>query len=258
MIGLFASRVQRRGAAAVVDLAFTDRHGGVSPPPFDSLDLGGAGAGDVQAGGVRSPRATATRSNFTLLAREFDVAGFVTMRQVHGNDVAEVEALGGPRPSCDGLISGTPGVALCVRAGDCVPVVLIDPDRGVIAVAHAGRMGVVAGVVAAVVHTMRERGADDIEAWIGPHICAGCYEVPAALRAEVAAVVPAAFACTTTGSPAVDIGAAVAVQLAQAGCEVHDEAVCTMESGDLYSYRRDRARSGRSAGIVVMRRESHG
>lgn len=245
---MFASRDHVDGEAGRVDVVFTDRHGGVSPSPYDSLDLGGA----------RADRPDVAR-NFALLATELGVARLVTMRQRHGSAVAYVgestaaDVVPGAGPECDALVTDVPGRALCVRAGDCVPVVLADADQGVVAVAHAGRRGVVAGIAGATVAAMRERGAASVTAWIGPHICSGCYEVPADMRAEVAEVAPAAFACTTTGTPAVDLGAAVAAQLAAAGCQVVDRSVCTLESRDLFSYRRDAERSGRTAGIVVLR-----
>ena len=67
---------------------------------------------------------------------------------------------------------------------------------------------------------MRELGADEITAWIGPHVCGRCYEVPESMRAEVAAVVPESFAETSWGTPALDIGAGVRAQLARAGVTV--------------------------------------
>jgi YfiH family protein len=229
--------------AGRVDLAFTDRHGGVSAPPFDTLDLTRSAPG----------RDDELRTNLVRLAEAFDVDGFATMTQVHGLEVREVHGPGPAEAACDALVTTDPDVALCVRVGDCVPVVLADVTRGVIAVAHSGRGGVVAGVVTTTVDAMRERGADSIEAWVGPRVCGGCYEVPAAMRDEVAAVVPAAYACTTWGTPSVDIGAAVVSQLTSADVTVHDVDVCTRESPDLYSHRRDGASAGRFAGIVVRR-----
>jgi YfiH family protein len=232
----------------VVDVAFTDRHGGVSTPPFDSLDLGGA----------RSERAAEYAANLAALAEAFGVTRFVTMRQVHGREVHRVRA-GEVEPStCDGLVTDAPSTALCVRVADCVPVVLADADSGITGVAHAGRNGVVAGVVDATVDAMRSLGAERVRGWIGPHVCGGCYEVPGELRAAVAEVVPAAFACTTWGTASLDLGAAVAAQLR--ACDVAFEATpgCTREAADLYSYRRDGAGSGRFAGIVVFRGEGDG
>jgi purine-nucleoside/S-methyl-5'-thioadenosine phosphorylase / adenosine deaminase len=240
---VFASRDSHVGAAGTIDLAFTDRHGGVSPPPYDTLDLSR----------TRAESQPELAENFRLLARAFDVDGFATMHQVQGADVAVVTSVDDPQPAADGLVTSEPDVALCVRVGDCVPVVLADPGRGVVAVAHAGRRGVVAGVVPATVTRMRACGAEAVIAWVGPHVCGDCYEVPAQMRTDVATVVPAAFACTTKGSPSVDLGAAVTAQLTVAGCVVVDRSVCTLECADFYSYRRDGRKSGRFAGIVVRR-----
>jgi purine-nucleoside/S-methyl-5'-thioadenosine phosphorylase / adenosine deaminase len=240
---VFASRDQLVGAAGTIDLAFTDRHGGVSPPPYDTLDLSR----------TRAASQPDLAENFRRLARAFAVDGFATMRQVQGADVAVVSSVDDPQPAADALVTSAPDVALCVRVGDCVPLVLADPDSGVIAVAHAGRAGIVAGVVAATVATMRADGAEAVTAWVGPHVCGDCYEVPAQMRTDVSVVAPAAFACTTKGTASVDLGAAVTAQLAAVGCVVIDRSVCTLESADFYSYRRDGNSSGRFAGLVVRR-----
>lgn len=239
---MFASR--ERLKSGPVEIAFTDRHGGVSAAPFDSLDLSRSRPGHDDE----------LATNLARLAEAFAVKRFATMRQVHGTDVRVVDAPGPVAGSCDALVTTATDVALCVRVGDCVPVVLADSvGVGVVGVAHAGREGVVAGIVAATVDAMRELGAADVEAFVGPHVCGGCYEVPALLRDEVATVVPAAFACTTWGTPSLDLGAAVDAQLQAAGCRVHGRSRCTRESDDLYSYRRDGDRSGRFAGLVVIR-----
>lgn len=240
---MFASRDTLSGASGTIEVAFTDRFGGVSPPPYDSLDLRrvrDGGAGDVHP-------------NVKRLAAAFGVDGFATMRQVQGADVAEVEFLGDVQPTADALVTSTADLALCVRVGDCVPVVLADAESGAMAVAHAGREGVVQGVVPATVSAMRTLGAEDVVGWIGPHVCGACYEVPAGMRREVSAVVPAAFGCTAQGTPSVDLGAAVAAQLRAEGCAVVDRSACTVECTDFYSYRRDGAGSGRFAGVVVRR-----
>ena len=108
----------------------------------------------------------------------------------------------------------------------------------------------------AAVARMRDLGAARITAWLGPRVCGACYEVPAALQAQVGAVVPESVSTTSWGTPALDIGAGVRAQLAQLGVEVVDVAACTRESPHLYSYRRDGAAAGRFAGLVVRR--AHG
>ncbi len=174
------------------------------------------------------------------------------LSQVHGSRVVLAEP-GSPRAEADGIVTDRADVVLLVRAADCVPVLLADPRAGVIGAAHAGRPGVASGVVTETVGAMRDLGARDLVAWIGPHVCGACYEVPAELQEEVAAVVPATRATTTWGTPALDIGAGVAAQLAAAGVRLIgevDASGCTRESADLYSYRRDGAGSGRLAGLI--------
>jgi YfiH family protein len=152
-------------------------------------------------------------------------------------------------PDADALVSREAGVALLARAADCVPVLLV-ADGGEIAAVHAGREGVRRGVVPAAVDRLREGGATGLRAWVGPHICGGCYEVPDVMRAELAATVPATHATTTWGTPALDLGAGVLAQLEAAGVPATEVGGCTREDDALHSYRRDGAAAGRLAGVV--------
>ncbi len=142
---MFLHRDQIESDLGRIDLAFTDRHGGVSAPPFDSLDLSRS----------REGRDDELRTNLERLATAFGVRGFATMTQVHGAEVREVHGPGPVETPCDALITTDPDVALCVRVGDCVPVLLVDLTTGTIAVAHAGRAGVAGGVVPNAVAAMR-------------------------------------------------------------------------------------------------------
>jgi YfiH family protein len=233
-----------------VEVAFTDRLGGVSGAPYDSLNLAALGDDDRAA----------VAENLDLVMEAFAGsadASAALMHQVHGADVAVVDHDPGPAvagadgvPQVDGLVTALPGVTLVVRVADCVPVLLADLAQGVVAALHAGRPGLVAGIVPAGVEAVRALGADELVAWVGPHVCGHCYEVPEEMRADVAAVVPEAWAETSWGTPAVDVGAGVVAQLRAAGAEVVDASRCTRESPDLYSYRRDGAGAGRMAGLV--------
>ncbi|EDY51097.1 conserved hypothetical protein [Streptomyces clavuligerus] len=107
---------------------------------------------------------------------------------------------------------------------------------------------------------MAELGArpERIVARTGPAICGRCYEVPAAMRAEVAAAEPAAWAETAWGTPGIDVVAGVHAQLAAVGVRDRQASpVCTRESQDHYSYRRDRT-TGRLAGYVWLEPFSEG
>lgn len=228
--------------------AFTDRWGGVSAVPYEELNLGGAVGDDPDA--VRDNRELAAKS------LGLDPARVVWMNQVHGADVAVVEGPwdARPVPEVDAIVTARRGLALAVLTADCTPVLLADPVAGIAAAAHAGRPGMVAGVVPAAVRAMVGLGAepDRIVARTGPAVCGRCYEVPEAMRAEVAAVEPAAYAETSWGTPAVDVSAGVHAQLERLGVRDREQSpVCTLESGDHFSYRRDRT-TGRLAGYVWL------
>ncbi|MFJ2177962.1 peptidoglycan editing factor PgeF [Streptomyces sp. NPDC087851] len=228
--------------------AFTDRWGGVSAAPFGELNLGGAVGDD--------PAAVLANRDLAAKSLEIDPARVVWMNQVHGRDVAVTE---GPWttediPAVDAVVTVRRGLALAVLTADCVPVLLADPVAGIAAAAHAGRPGLVAGVVPATVEAMVSLGAEParITARTGPAVCGRCYEVPAAMRDEVAAAVPEAGAETSWGTPSVDVVGGVHAQLASLGVlDRRRSEICTRESDDHYSYRRDRV-TGRLAGYVWL------
>jgi polyphenol oxidase len=232
---------------AGVRTAFSSRDGGVSKPPYQSLNLG-PGVGDDAA---------AVQANRAALARACGLppVSLSFMRQVHGADVwyAGPRAAEPPGP-VDAMFTDVPGRALCVLVADCVPVLVADPAACFVGVAHAGREGLVAGVVPALVAAMTEAGASParMRAVTGPAICGGCYEVPEPMRARVSASVPAASCDTVAGTAGLDIGAGVRAQLATAGVgSIVADGRCTLESGGLYSYRRDGV-TGRFAGLVWL------
>ncbi|MFW6689877.1 polyphenol oxidase family protein [Streptomyces sp. MAR4 CNX-425] len=232
--------------------AFTDRWGGVSAAPYAELNLGG---GTV---GTTADSAAAVAVNRDRAARSLGVAPerVVWMHQVHGRDVAVVDGPWGesPPPAVDAVVTRARGVPLAARGADCVPLLLADPRAGVAGAAHAGRPGMVAGVAGAAVEAMAGLGAAParIVAHLGPAVCGRCYEVPEALRDEAGGQVPAARATTSWGTPALDIRAGVVAQLEALGVGmITVSEVCTLESGDHFSYRREGA-TGRHAGYVWL------
>jgi YfiH family protein len=235
-----------RSTHGPVDLSFTDRYGGVSASPYGELNLARVPQGD-------HPDAIA--ENWRRVLADFAPGAIVLadMEQVHGNAVALADGAGRRSPVCDGIVTDRPDVVLAVRVADCVPVLLADAAAGVIGAAHAGRLGVEKGVVLETVDRMRVLGASGITAWIGPHICGGCYEVPPDMQEEVAAIEPATRATTTWGTPSLALGAGVRAQLEREGVAVVEVAPCTLETEALYSHRRDGARAGRMAGLIRIR-----
>jgi YfiH family protein len=230
-----------------VDVAFTDRLGGAGSAPYDSRNLGGL-VGDDPA---------VVRQNREKTAVEFglDPGRVVFMRQVHSAEVAYVtEPYGAEPPGLDAVVTGQAGLALAALVADCAPVLIADPVSRVIGAAHSGRAGTALGVVPALVAEMTAHGAHpaDMVAIVGPAACGRCYEVSAELREQVAAELPATWATTRQGTPALDLRAGISAQLAAAGVPgVRHDDRCTIETPELFSYRRE-GTTGRFAGYVWL------
>jgi YfiH family protein len=223
----------------------TTRAGGASKAPYDSFNLGD-GIGDDPAAVAANRRRLAQGIGLTPQR-------LIWMRQVHGTVAAVVD---GPQPNAlpdtDALVTGTPGLGLVVLTADCVPVLLADPEAGVVAAAHAGRAGAAAGVLPSTLGAMRQRGADigRVEALLGPAICGQCYEVPPPMQAEVEHALPGSACRTRTGTTGLDLRAGLYRQLAEAGiARIGVDPRCTAEDRTLYSYRRD-GRTGRLAAVT--------
>ncbi|MGW6734511.1 peptidoglycan editing factor PgeF [Streptomyces sp. NPDC055013] len=240
--------IAQRDTVSGAHFAFTDRWGGVSAAPYEELNLGGAVGDDTDA--------VLTNRDLAAKSLGLDPGRVVWMNQVHGTDVAVADGpwRDRPVPDVDAVVTAQRGLALAVLTADCVPVLLADPVAGIVAAAHAGRPGMIAGVVPAALRAMTDLGAEPsrIVARTGPAVCGRCYEVPEAMRAEVAAREPTAHAETSWGTPAVDVTAGVHAQLARLGVRDREQSpVCTLESEDHFSYRRDRT-TGRLAGYVWL------
>lgn len=233
-----------------VRMLFTGR---IPPRGVESANLSlVVGGGDVGA----ARRAALARLGTTP-------ARTVFMEQVHGGDVAEVtadEAGAGSLEHADAVagvdavVTRAPNLALAVLVADCVPVLLVDPGRAVGAV-HAGRAGVVAGVVPNAVRRLATQGPEGVVAVIGPAIGGCCYEVPAAMADSLGARWPGVRATTSWGTPSLDLPAAVEAQLEGAGvAAVRRVGSCTRCDVDRWFSHRatsDGAAAGRQAGLVV-------
>lgn len=226
--------------------AFTGRQGGVSKPPYWSLNVADHVGDEPEA--VDGNRATLA-----------DLAGvepgsLAIMGAAHGNSAAEVREPG-TVAGVDILVTREPGLGVVALAADCVPISLSNARAGVVAAVHCGWRGVVAGAVDAAVTAMADVGADPAHtvAILGSAICPGCYEVADDVYDEVTSVEPAAGGRTRLGAPALDVQAGVMAQLRHAGVgEARRDSRCTYENpAGLFSYRRDGS-TGRQAVVVRL------
>jgi YfiH family protein len=224
----------------------TGRRGGVSLPPFSTLNLSYR---------VRDlPRAV--EENRRRAARPGGTRPVVWGRLVHGAAVAYVDHRTGVAPVADALITDDPGVVLAITAADCLPVFVGDPESGWLGLAHAGWRGTVRQVAQALVSALTGRGVapDNLYAAVGVGIGPCCYEVGADVVDTVAAIPEAVqFIEQRDGRSYLDLWGWNEAQLIVAGVSPHRvtvAGVCTACRLDrFFSHRRER-RTGRMGGFL--------
>ena len=162
-------------------------------------------------------------------------------------------------PTADALVLDSRAVGApagcCVLVADCVPVLLASRDGALTAAVHAGRRGMLDGVIPATIEFLRRGGVEPADLWaaVGPSICGSCYEVPDDMLALSAQREPACASRTSWGTPGLDVAAGVLAQLERAGIgHVSAGQWCTYEDSRFFSYRRDGV-TGRLAGVGVPR-----
>jgi YfiH family protein len=221
--------------------AFFTRHGGVSEPPFDSLNFGGR---------EDLPEHVEENRRRGLAHLGADPASVAWLRQVHGNEVRDA------RPGVqegDALCTTTPGLALAVATADCYPLLFEDHEAGVAAAAHAGWRGTLDRIAAAAVDAMVHRGArrERIVAAIGPGICGPSYEVGAEL---VSTFRDAGFPERCFLGRHLDLAAAnrfVLLESSLKDAQIWSSGRCSTEV-DFFSHRRDRGLTGRMWSVIVL------
>lgn len=199
--------------------------------------------GDLQVGG--EPRHLASR-RAALAPGEW-----TWLRQTHSSDVVVVEHPGQHRGSpADAAVTTVAGAVLSVVAADCAPLLLAAP--GGLAVIHAGWRGLLAGVVAEAADALARQGQTAVAAVLGPTIAAHHYEFG---EADLAPIVerfgPTVAAAAASGSPALDLPAAVRVAVGELGLDLVDVGQCTACSPDHWSYRA-RGDGGRHALVAWL------
>ena len=239
--------------ADVVHGVFT-RKGGVSVPPWAWLNLSRSTGDSLEAVTENSRRLL----NVLSLSPDRTVSAWLN----HGSRVALVGAqhAGAALRDTDALVTATPGVALSMRFADCVPVIFHDAARGVIAIAHAGWPGVVAGILGATVRAMRDEfGCQPSAIWagIGPAIRVECYQFGADLAQRVVAACPVGaniLSHQPDGALHLDLIAAVKLQLGAADVlGIEDSGICTACHTDEWFSHRKEKKTGRFGVVVGLR-----
>jgi YfiH family protein len=239
---------------AVKQAVFT-RRGGVSPAPWESLNVGGLVGDDlahVKENRIRS---------FQALGRT--PASIFDTWLVHSTEVIctdQPRDLSQPLIQADAILTDNPHVTLFMRFADCVSLLFHDPKKGIVGIAHAGWMGTVRGVARATVEKMRSHYGSkpaDIITGIGPSIGADHYEI----GQDVIAQVQESFAedqkrvlDRRNGSVYLDLWVANTIQLQRAGVEkIEVSGVCTAcHLEDWFSHRGEKGKTGRFGALIGL------
>lgn len=239
--------------------AFSTRIGGISPPPFDSMNLGNPNGCAVQ------DQTDRIAENYRRLMRACGCENLPRfyLHQIHGDVVAVVD---GPDFSNsakgDALVTRRPGYVLSVRIADCCPVLLATPDGHAVAAIHAGWRGAVGGVIAAAVSKLIEIAGGDpasLLAAVGPCIGFDAFEVGPEVLTEFEAIFGqrAPIRNDANGKGHVDLAAACRLQLIRAGLDsdkIDTTDRCTHRDADeFFSHRRDRGVTGRMSALIASK-----
>ncbi len=231
---------------------FSLRTGGVSPPPFDSLNFG-PGLGDADAN---------IASNLNTLT---GISGLVSLphqaQQVHGNNLLWCKGSDSimHNDEADILLTDQSETSLAVRTADCLPILLADPKTGITAAVHAGWRGTATQVAQIAVREMQSRGvqARNILASLGPCIGPCCFHIDTITAEKLAGSSPNAERYIQYDPKiSADLRELNALQLMQCGLsDVHIERINICTSCDykrFFSYRRDNKLAGRHLAVVAL------
>jgi len=231
-----------------VRAAFTLRSGGVSAPPFDSLNLGAHVGDEAQAVAENRRR---VRTQLRLPEEP------AWMEQVHGIDVLDLDALAQTAANgfvtADAALTRRTGRICTVQVADCLPALLAARDGSAVAAAHAGWRGLAAGVLEATVQSLAVEPGQ-LVAWLGPGIGPAHFEVGEEVRRAFLAhdaAAAGAFTDNARGRWQCNLAALARSRLAALGvAAVFGGAWCTYaDTARFFSYRRD-GRCGRMAALI--------
>lgn len=236
-------------AGGTVINAFTTRLGGVSSPPFDTLNLGSTTLDNIEK----------VWENRNRVSRVLGVPMNELAELVHGDEVIEVGSVEESFPLiADGIITKVKGLALTFYYADCVPVFLVDPDNEAVGIVHAGWRGTLKGISEKCVRKMADAFGSKpsrILAGIGPSIGPCCFEVGMDVAGEFAAWKD--LVEKRNNRWFVDLREINSSQILKAGIKpgnLYKSSLCTFcESRLFFSYRKAGGNTGRMAGIIALK-----
>ena len=231
------------GKTGKANWSFFGRQGGVSKKPFDSFNV---------ADHVKDKEENVFK-NREILAENLAMP-LVYIQATHSPNVVNVQSeFPEVHVDTDALVTRETNLGLVIMSADCAPIVLVDPIAHVVGVVHAGWQGMLVGVVANAVEGMFDLGAEpeNLKAIIGPTISAQNFLATQERFDEVKDIVPTAAVKLANGQLAVDIRKGVKHQLAQYQIKTTDLNICTFDTPELFSFRRD-PETGRNATVVWL------
>jgi len=229
----------------------TNRHGGVSPKPYDTLNLA-LHVGDNSLNVLK---------NRTIVAQKYDylAENLIYMEQTHSDNIHIVEHSGYNKiENCDALITNQKNIPLMVMVADCIPVMIYDPCHEVVAAVHAGRNGLFKEIAPKTIQKMQEQfGTSPHEVYValGPSIHPCCYEVGEDLADITQKSFGKKYIQTRGGKQYLDLQQMNFDQLTNTGipkANIEVSAICTSCNQNYFSYRRD-GTTGRFAGIIKLK-----
>lgn len=231
------------GKSGKANWSFFGRQGGVSKKPYDSLNL---------ADHVKDDENNILK-NREILAEHLSMP-LVLIGATHSANVVNVQSeFPEVHPDTDALVTRETNLGIVIMSADCAPIILFDPVSHVVGVVHAGWQGMLVGVVANSIEVMFDLGAEpqNMKAIIGPTISAKNFTATQQRFDEVKDIEPSAAVKLPDGKLAIDIRKGVKSQLAKYQIKTTDLNICTFDTPDLFSFRRDPV-TGRNATVAWL------
>jgi hypothetical protein len=238
-----------------VDNYFFNRRGGYSRGAFESLNLSYRVGDDPEV----------VERNYSKVERVLGIKHLATVHQVHGKVVLDLDSYKLEESrlrkiEADAIITMQKGVAIAVLVADCFPLILADPGKNILAIAHCGRRPIILGVIENAISEIIARGgtAGDVIAAIGPGVGPECYTVDEKIIAEFADRFPKGAGKIwrrKAGQYHLDLKAAMVSILEASGVKrsnIDDLGVCTSCNDEFFSHRRSAGKTGRQIAVAML------